>query len=110
MKRDFARLAGRYGQDVCLREDGVDTLGRAFLQPLWEKDGERLPTPLGRRERGRFLCLAEPGLGLDRAGEEACLICGGRAFEIAAAQPVYFGADILFCWAVLKPRDEEGQA
>lgn len=110
MKRDFSRLVRRYGREVFLRENGVDTMGMAFIQPVGDKSERLIPTPLGRREQGRLLCLCENGLALETAGEEARLWCGGRAYRVVTAQPVYFGEESLFCWAVLLPDDEEETA
>jgi len=110
MRRDFLRLARKYGREVILSEDGVDTIGMAFVQPMRDKDEKLLPTPLGRREQGRMLCISEPGLALEKAGEEAKLLCGGKTYRVVTAQPEYFGADKLFCWAILIPDDEEGSA
>ena len=105
MRRDFLQIVRRHGRPVSLWEQGVERTGYAFLQPLYDKDERLLPTPLGRRTQGRMLCLCEPGLAPHEAGEEAWLACGGAEYDIVAAQPVYFGAECLFCWAVLSPRD-----
>lgn len=110
MKRDFSRLVRRYGREVFLREDDVDTLGMAFVQPMGDKDERLLPTALGRREQGRLLCLCESALAMEKAGEDARLWCGGCAHRIVTAQPIYFGEEALFCWAVLLPDDEEETA
>lgn len=107
MTGDFTRLARRYGRAAALRENGGETVGMVFLQPLREKEERLAPTPLGRREQGRFLCLGEPGLGLDGAGEGARLSCGGEDYDIVTARPVRLGERVLFTWAVLTPRDRE---
>lgn len=107
MKRDFSRLVRRYGCEAALEENGVETLGMAFLQPMGDKEERLLPTALGRREQGRMLCLCEPGLAPEKAGEEARLTCGGKVYRIVTAQPVCFGGETLFCWTVLIPEDEE---
>lgn len=110
MRRDFERLVHRNGREVFLREDGVDTFGMAFVQPIGDKEERLMPTPLGRREQGRLLCLCERGLTLESAGEDARLWCGGRAHRVVTAQPIFFGEEKLFCWAVLLPDDEEATA
>ena len=109
MKRDFLRLVKKYGRQVVLSEDGVDTIGMAFVQPMEEKKEKLIPTPLGRREQGQVLCLSEPGLVLEQAGEEARLLCGGKVYRVLTAQPEYFGENKLFCWAVLVPDDKGGR-
>lgn len=110
MKRDFLRLVRHYGCEAALKENGVETLGMAFIQPLRDKEERTRPTALGRREQGRMLCLCEPGLAPESAGEEAQLSCGGKVYRILTAQPVCFGEEKLFCWAVLLPEDEEETA
>lgn len=107
MTKDFSKLVRRYGRDVSLWENGVETLGRAFLQPMRDKEDRMIPTQLGRRDQGRFLYLGESGVAVDQAGEEAYLSCEGTHYDILAAQPVYFGSEILFRWAALIPRDRE---
>lgn len=107
MKRDFLRLVRRYGCEVALRENGVETLGMAFLQPLGERSERWLPTALGRRQQGRMLCLCESGLAPERAGEDAVLLCAGQVYRIVTAQPMKLGEETLFCWAILYPEDEE---
>lgn len=108
MKRDFQRLVRKYGRQVLVSEHGVDTIGMAFVQPMREKEEKLLPTPLGRREQGKMLCLSEPGLALEQAGEEARLLVGEQCYRLLTARPEYFGEEKLFCWAVLIP-DEEGE-
>ena len=108
MKRDFLHLVRKYGRQVMVSEHGVDTIGMAFVQPMREKDEKFLPTPLGRKEQGRMLCLSEPGLALEQAGEEARLLIGGKGYRLLTAQPEYFGEEKLFCWAVLVPDEEAG--
>lgn len=107
MKRDFLRLARKYGREIILSENGVETIGMAFVQPMRDKEEKLVPTPLGRRERGRMLCLCEPGLAPEKAGEEARILCGGKRYRIVTAQPECFGEETLFCWAILLPDDEE---
>lgn len=110
MKRDFLRLVRRYGCEAVLTEDGVDTLGMAFIQPMKDKGEKWRPTPLGRQETGRMLCLCEPGLAPEKAGEEALLTCGGVRYRIVTAQAVQVAGETVFCWAVLLPDDEEAAA
>ena len=91
-------------------EHGVETLGKAFLQPMKDKKEKFLPTALGRREQGRMLCFCEPGLAPEKAGEEARLTCGEKCYRILTAQQVCVGSEAVFCWAVLLPEDEEVSA
>ena len=109
MKQSFLRLVRKYGREVILSENGIDTIGMAFVQPMRDKEERLLPTPLGRREQGRMLCLSEPGLALEKSGEEARLLCAGKVYRMVTAQPEYFGENKLFCWAVLVPDDEEAR-
>lgn len=108
MRQDFLRLVKKYGRQVLVSEHGVDTIGMAFVQPIREKEEMLLPTPLGRKEQGRMLCLSEPGLALEQAGEETRLLVDGKYYRLLTARPEYFGEKKLFCWAVLIP-DEEGE-
>ena len=110
MRRDFLRLVRKYGCEAVLTEDGVDTLGMAFLQPMKDREEKWKPTPLGRQETGRMLCLCEPGLAPEKAGEEALLSCGGGLWRIVTAQAVQVGGETLFSWAVLLPAEKEASA
>ena len=107
MRQDFLRLVRRYGREIVLSENGVDTIGMAFVQPVRDKEEKLLPTPLGRREQGRMLCLCEPGLAPEKAGEEARVLCGGKRWRIVTARPEYLRGETLFCWAILLPDEEE---
>lgn len=107
MRRDFLRLVRRYGSEAALKENGVETLGMAFLQPMRDKEEKLLPTALGRREQGKVLCLCESGLAPEKAGEDARLSCDGKVYRILTAHPICFGGENIFCWAVLLPDDEE---
>ena len=110
MRRDFLRLVRRYGSEAALEENGVETLGMAFLQPMRDQKEKFMPTALGRREQGNVLCLCEIGLAVEKAGEDARLSCDGKVYRILNAQSVRFGGEDLFCWAVLLPDDEEETA
>ena len=89
-------MVKKYGRQVMVSEHGVDTIGMAFVQPMREKNEKFLPTPLGRKEQGRMLCLSEPGLALERVGEEARLLAGGKCYRLLTAQPEYFGEENCF--------------
>lgn len=110
MKRDLLRLVRRYGCEAVLTEDGVDTLGMVFLQTMQDRGEKWEPTPLGRQEKGRMLCLCEPGLAPEKAGEEARLTCCGTVWRIVTAQAVRMGSETLFSWAVLLPAEEEEES
>lgn len=110
MRRDFLRLVRHWGCEAVLRENGVETLGMVFLQSMGDKEERRMPTALGRREQGRMLCLCEPGLAPEKAGEDARLICREKSYRIVTAQPTCADGETLFCWAVLLPEDEEESA
>lgn len=106
-QKDFDRIRRRYGQEVELHgQEGEPVRVRAFVQPIREQGEDRwqvTPTPLGLRRRERFLYLgpAEPDLEEMREG---WLVWSGRKWEIQSCQPVWLGGEVLYQWAVLRPR------
>ena len=107
-------LLARYGQPVALYAAGGQELarGRAFLQPILERGEEglqRLPTPLGKQRRDRFLCLADPALPMEEAGE-GHIASMGTEYVFRALQPVYVGERRSHWWGVLQVRDREEES
>ena len=113
-ERALAVLLARYGQPVALYGAGGQELarGRAFLQPILERGEEglqRLPTPLGKQRRDRFLCLADPALPMEEAGE-GHIASMGTEYVFRALQPVYVGERRSHWWGVLQVRDREEES
>lgn len=104
----FEAVLKRYGKPISVFRNGEEQTGMAMVQPLFEKDGQWLPSPLGRRRTDRFLCLASPELSLERLGEEDFLMWDGTRYDVAATQKAELGNTALYQWAVLTPREEEG--
>ena len=103
----FEAVLARYGKPVSVHRDGKEQIGMAMVQPLFEKEEQRLPSPLGRRRTDRFLCLASPGLELDGLGEEDFLVWDGTRYDVVTAQKVELGSRVLYQWAVVRVREEE---
>ncbi|HIR84446.1 MAG TPA: hypothetical protein IAA56_03810 [Candidatus Galloscillospira excrementavium] len=103
-------LLERYGQAVTLHPagEGAAVEVRAFVQPVRERgEGWRdtLPTPLGLRRRERLLYL-----GTAQPPEGGWAEYLGRAYDVQTARPIYVGERLSHWWAMLEPRDEEGEA
>ena len=108
MKSGFDRVLRRYGRPAALWQDGAQVaVGLALVQPLYEKEAQRLPTPLGRQRTDRCLYLGEAGLAVDQLGEEDWLAWEGQAYQVLNAQPVALGGTVLYRWAILTVREEE---
>lgn len=98
----------RYGRPAALWQGGTQAaVGLALVQPLYEKEEQRLPTPLGRQRTDQFLYLGESGLAVDQLGEEDWLVWEGQAYQVLTAQPVALGGTVLYRWAILTVREEE---
>lgn len=102
----FEAVLKQYGKPISVFRNGEEQTGMAMVQPLFEKDGQWLPSPLGRRRTDRFLCLASPELRLEGLGEEDFLMWDGTRYDVAAAQKAELGNTALYQWAVLIPREE----
>lgn len=103
----FEAVLGRYGKPASVHRDGMEQTGLAMVQPLFEREVQRLPTPLGRRRTDRFLCLASPGLELDGLGEDDFLEWDGGRYGVVTTQKVELGSTALYQWAVVIPKEEE---
>lgn len=103
----FEAVLNRYGRPLSVHRGGEEQIGPALVQPLFEKDEQWLPSPLGRRRTDRFLCLAAPELRLDGLGEDDYVKWDGAAYDVTAAQSVALGSRTLYQWAVLEVREEE---
>ena len=103
----FEAVLARYGKPISVHRDGKEQIGLAMVQPLFEKEEQRLPSPLGRRRTDRFLCLAAPELRLDGLGEDGFLEWDGAAYDVTAAHSVGLGDRVLYQWAVLRVREDE---
>lgn len=103
----FEAVLQKYGRPLSVHRNGEEQIGLAMVQPLFEKDEQRLPSPLGRRRTDRFLCLASPELKLDGLGEDDYIEWDSTAYDAATVQSVELGSRTLYQWAVLTPREEE---
>ena len=103
----FEAVLQTYGKPISVCRDGEEQIGLAMVQPLFEKEEQRLPSPLGRRRTDRFLCLASPELKLDGLGEDDYVTWDGTRYDVVTAQGVELGSRTLYQWAVLIPREDE---
>ena len=108
MEREWSALLERYGQRVVLHRGERETAGKAFLQPIRETGQEQqVPSPLGFRREDRLLYLGVPDCPL---GQEDWVEWNGGAYEVWSTHPVHAGQEVLYTWAVLRPRDLEAEA
>lgn len=105
----FDAVLRRWGSPAVLyRGEERVRAAPALVQPLFEKERQWGPSPLGRRRTDRFLLLAAPELELD-AHERGCRVeWGGRAFAVTAAHPVEVGGRTVYWWAMLAPAAPPG--
>lgn len=102
----FRRILRRYGAEMVLyRQNGtVEGEGRALLQAVPDREEETIPSPLGLRKTGVFLCLAQPE---EEATQAAYLSCGGKRYTVRSARPVRIGEELSHWRMILEERDEE---
>lgn len=105
--REFSALLHRYGRPAALWKDGKQTVGLAMVQPLFEKEDQWTPTPLGRQRGDRFLYLGAPELAVDELGDADYVEWDGQAYTVVSAQPVKLGRELRYRWAVLAVREDE---
>lgn len=101
----FDAVLRRYGKPVSVHRNGKEQIGLAMVQPLFEKEEQWLPSPLGRTRQDRFLCLASPELDLNGLGEEDFLEWDGGRWDVMTTQRAELGDAALYQWAVLKARE-----
>lgn len=101
----FEAVLQKYGKPLSVHRNGEEQIGLAMVQPLFEKEEQWLPSPLGRKRTDRFLCLASPGLRLDGLGEDDHVKWDGTAYDVTAVQSVELGSRTLYQWAVLTVRE-----
>jgi len=100
-------LLRRHGGQARLVSRGAEDAGLAMIQPLFDKDDQWIPTPLGRMRGDRFLYIGEPALPVDELGEMGYVLWEGQAYEVVTAQQVKLGGKLLYRWAVLTVREEK---
>lgn len=103
----FDAVLRKYGRPGAVYRGGEAQIGPVFLQPLFEKDGQWSPTPLGRKRNDRFLLLADPELGLDGLGPDDYMELDGTAYDVETVQSVELGGKRLYWWAVVTVREDE---
>lgn len=100
----MAGVLRRYGQTAVLHpEEGEDRQVRAFLQPILDRERDSVPTPIGRREQGKYLYLAAPEgapVGVEY------IEMAGRRYKVRTARPIRVGDAISHWWAVLEAGEE----
>lgn len=110
MKAAFDAAVSRYGQSVVCRDrhGQVRSQGKAFFQPVTEKERQKSAGALGAFRTDWFLCLAPAELTLGEPGDGGWVEYGGQRYELIVVHPIYLGAEQTHWWAVLEPRGEDG--
>lgn len=108
MKETFSSIVGRYGRTVVCYDKGgaVTGAGRAFVQPITEKEWQKSAGALGAFRTDRFLCLAPVSLPVGEPGDGSWLECGGQTYVPIAVHAIHLGEEQTHWWAVLEPKDE----
>ena len=108
MATAFQRVLARYGQTVEVLPGGEEPglLATALLQPIRDRERQRVPGHLGWENRERWLYLGEPDVSLE-LGEDGFVRAGGRTYTVYSARRVDLGKETCHWWAILLPREEE---
>ena len=108
MRAEFESVARRYGQTVSRWDADGEAVweGKAFFQPITEKQWQKSAGALGAFRTDRFLCLAPVRLPLGEPGDGGWIRCGGINYVPIAVHPVYLGPEQTHWWAVLEPMDK----
>ena len=103
----WEKILARYGAPVTIHaygeEEGKATL--ALIQPIRDKQRQRVASPLGWYKRERYLYLGSPNVSPE-VGEGGFLRCRGQEFEVYSARRVDLGKQSCHWWAILLPREE----
>jgi len=108
MRATFESIAGQYGRAVkrCDESGAVIGEGKAFVQPITEKEWQKSAGALGAYRTDRFLCLAPASFPVGEPGDGSWLECGGQNYVPIVVHSVWLGEEQTHWWAVLEPRDE----
>lgn len=104
----FEKVLHRYGTTVTILADGQEP-GReamALVQPVLDRERQHTASPLGWRQRERWLYLGEPGVPLD-VQEGGFVRVGTRTFHVFSARRVDLGKESCHWWGILVPREDE---
>lgn len=103
---DVAETVAKYCRKYGRRIERTDGGGAwyALVEPLRYKNkmymsGE--PTPAGRSENSWFRYIG-PSDELPERSETVFLRCGTKLYSVEKAEPVYFGGQPAYVWAVLR--------
>lgn len=96
----------RYGQTVAVERDGGTVSGRAFLQPVTERNEQALDdfTGIGRLDRRLWLYL-----GRMAVEPEDVLVWNGSRFRVRSSRPYCVGEELLYWWAALEQAKEAAE-
>ncbi len=111
--RQIAIMLERFGQPVFVtcgkKRQGV----KAFIQPVQYTSKmylEPAVSSLGSVDEGLFVYIGPPEPAIDTLGRDVLVEAAGGKYDVTRAQAISFGSERLYCWAVLKPRYENGEA
>jgi hypothetical protein len=104
------RILAAQGQQMTLHfQDGGTGVGLGSLQPFLSQSRDDLwqqASKLGSFDGARFRLYGS--VEADWAPEQLSWVeFGGNAYSIRSVQPLYWGAEKAYWWAIATPRDEE---
>lgn len=106
MKRALNEAFMRYGRNVSVLHGGEATQTKAFLQLVKRENGEEpfSVTALGAADEQcwRYLGPADAAIVMGDFVQ-----CGKEQYVVRAAGPFYVGAETVYYWAMLHPKEEE---
>lgn len=111
--RQIAIMLERFGQPVCVTCGKDCRKVKAFIHPVQYTSKlylEPAVSAFGSVDEGLLIYIGPPEPSLDPLGRETMIETADGKYDVTRAQTVSFGQENLYCWAVLKPRYENGEA
>ena len=85
---------------------------KAFVQPLRYKNKMYLDgtfTQIGYADQGYYLYIGPPGIGVTEMGPFDRLMFEGNLYLVTRAERFFVQKEELYCWAILRLCEKEGE-
>ena len=103
--RTVSSIIARWGEDVVITNhlDHTEKTARGMVQPVTQQGIEqKVPSPLGIQEEGRYLYLGLPQYPLEARVHD--VTWQGHRYDVEVTYPIYVGKVLSHWWAVIVPR------